>query len=55
MLPRAWGASRSREALGVPPPALAPQSLLNFISEPHPNSSQLCQGDWKFLLSSFSG
>lgn len=37
-----WGAS----------PVLAPQSLPNFISEPHPKSSRLCQGDWKFLLSS---
>lgn len=26
-----------------------------FVAEPHPNASRLCQGDWKFLLSSFSG
>lgn len=38
-----------------PSPALALQSLSNCIWEPHPNSSRLCQGDWKFLLSSFSG
>lgn len=41
------------EHLGVPPPALAPQSRPSCVSEPHPKSSQLCQGDWKFLLSSF--
>lgn len=46
---------RSRRSSGGPSPALAPQSLPNCVSEPHPNSSRLCQGDWKFLPSSFSG
>ena len=41
--------------LGALPQPWPPQSLPNCVSEPHPNSSRLCQGDWKFLPSSFSG
>lgn len=43
------------EDLGALPQPWPPQSLPNCVSEPHPNSSRLCQGDWKFLPSSFSG
>lgn len=48
---------RSPRTSGGPSPALplAPQSLPNGASEPHPNSSRLCQGDWKFLSSIFPG
>lgn len=43
------------EHLGALPQPWPPQSLPNCVSEPHPDSSGLCQGDWKFLPSSFSG
>lgn len=55
MLPRAGSASRVPHNKWGRLPAQVLQSLPNFVSEPHPNASRLCQGDWKFLLSGFSG
>lgn len=37
------------------PPLPWPRRACPTVSEPHPNSRRLCQGDWKFLLSGFSG
>lgn len=55
MLPRAESASRVPQNMWGHLLAQVPQNLPNFVSEPHPHAFWLCQGAWKFLLSSFSG